>query len=158
MNDMPDAITGGALIAGGVLIGLLFRWLVGEAYCQMRRIRRGLQVTAQVVGVVEHEGEEDPVYGGGGRGFAPVVSFRSADGDQVTASGQFVFAGNHHRVPAVGATMKVHYDPHDPRQIYIRGWDAASRPLSLFFLVLLAIGPLIVLMGAYMLVIAFVTG
>jgi hypothetical protein len=32
-------------------------------------------VTARVVGVVEHEGEEDPIYGGGGGGFAPVSAF-----------------------------------------------------------------------------------
>jgi hypothetical protein len=53
---------------------------------QLRRILHGPQATAQVVGVVENESEEDPIYGGGGRGFAPVVSFRSADGGLVTAS------------------------------------------------------------------------
>jgi hypothetical protein len=61
---VPDVITGGALIAGGVLVGLLLRWLVGEGCRQTRRIWHGPQVTARVVGVVEREGEEDPIYGG----------------------------------------------------------------------------------------------
>jgi Protein of unknown function (DUF3592) len=155
MNDTtPLAVTGGAVIAGGVLTGLLLRWLFGAGCRQMRRILHGPRVTAQVVGVVEHEGGENPVYGGGGGGFAPVVSFLSADGEPVTASGQYVFAGNRHRVPAAGTTVQVHHDPRDPRQIYIRGWDAGARGLS----VVLAIGPLLVFTGVLMVVSAFVTG
>ena len=153
-NTTPLAVSGGAVIVGGLLIGLLLRWLFGHDHRQMRRILHGPVVTAHVVGVVEHEGEEDQIYGVGGGGFAPVVSFRRADAEPVTASGQFVFARSRRRVPAVGTTMQVHYDPRDPGQIYIRGWDAGARGFS----VLLAIGPLLVLLGVLMVVSAFVTG
>ena len=135
-----------------VVTGLLLRWLFGAGHRQMRRILHGPQVTARVVGVVAHEGEEDPIYGGGGGGFAPVVNFHSADGEQVTASGQYVFASNRHRVPAVGTAMQVRYDPRDPRQIYVRGWDAGARELS----ACLAIGPFLVFLGVLMVVSAFV--
>jgi Protein of unknown function (DUF3592)/Mu transposase, C-terminal len=150
----PLAVTGGAVIAVGVMTGLLLWWLFGVGHRRMRRILRGPQVTAQVVGVVVHEGEEDPIYGGGGGGFAPVVSFRSAGGEPVTASGQYALAGSRHRVPAVGTTVQVRYDPRDPRQVYIRGWDAGARALSAS----LAIGPLLVFLGALMVVSAFVVG
>jgi hypothetical protein len=150
----PLAVAGGAVIVGGLLAGLLLRWCFGAGHRQLRRIRRGPVVTAQVVGVVEHTGDEDPVYGGGGGGFAPVVSFRGADGEPVTASGQYVFAGRRHRVPAVGTTMRVNYDPGDPGQIYIRGWDAGARGLS----VVLAAGPLLVFLGALMVVSAILAG
>ena len=157
VNDpTPLAVTGGGLIVAGVLIGLLLRWLFGAGHRQMRSILRGPGVAAQVVGVVEREGEEDPIHGGGGGGggFAPIVSFRTVDGVPVTASGQYVFAGNRRRVPALGTTMRVCYDPRDPRQIYIRGWDAGARVSSVF----IAVGPLLVLLGMLMVVSAFVTG
>jgi hypothetical protein len=153
MNDTTGlAVTGGVFIVAGLLIWLLLRWLLGAAHRQMRRIRHGPRVTAQVVGVVEHEGEEDPIYGGSGGGFAPVVSFRRVDGEPVTASGQYIFAGRR-RVPAVGTTMQVHYDPRDPSQIYIRGWDNGGRGFGVF----LALGPFLVFLGVLLVVSAFVT-
>lgn len=151
MKDVPLAIVGSAIVAVGVLIGLLFRWMFAADCRQMRAILHGPSVTAQVVGIVEREGEEDPVYGGGGDGFAPVVSFRTVDGESVTASGKYVFAGNRRRVPAVGTTMRVQYDPGDPARIYIRGWDSRARGVGGF----LAAGPIVVFLGAVMLVIAF---
>lgn len=148
MNDMvPLAVTGGAVIVAGVLIGLPLTWLFGADHRQMRRILRGPQVTAQVVGVVEHGTQDGPAYGG----FAPMLSFRSAEGESVTASGHYVFTGNRRRVPAVGTTMRVRYDPRDPRQICIQGWDGAARGLSVFL-----VGPLMVFFGVAMVVSAFV--
>jgi Protein of unknown function (DUF3592) len=155
MSDTtPLVVTGGGFIVGGVLIGLLLGWLFGADRRRMKRILHGPEVAAHVVGVMEDEGEVDQIYGVGGTGFAPVVSFHTADGEQVTASGQHVFAGNRRRVPAVGTTMRVRYDPGDPRQIYIRGWDAAARGLSIYLIP----GPFLVFLGLMMIVSAFATG
>lgn len=153
-NATPLAVTGGAMFAVGALLGLLLRWMFGTDQRQMSRIRRGPLVTALVVGAVEHEGEEDPIYGGGGGGFAPTVSFSTADGQSVTASGQYVFAGNRRRAPATGTTLRVRYDPGDPQKIYIPGWDAAARGIR----VILAVGPLLMLVGVVMIVSALATG
>jgi uncharacterized protein DUF3592 len=155
MNDpTPLAVAGGGLIVGGVLIGLLLRWMFGADRREMRGILRGPQASARVVGIVEREGGEDPIYGGGGGGFAPVVSLRTAAGETVRASGRHVFAGNRRRVPEPGTTMQVRYDPRDPRRIYIRRWDAATRGTFAY----LAVGPLLVLLGIALVVSAFVTG
>lgn len=153
-STAPLAITGGVMMGIGVLTGLLLQLLFGADHRQMRRVRHGPRVTAQVVGMVEHDGEEDPIYGGGGGGFAPILSFRSVDGEEVRANGQYVFDGSPRRVPPVGATMQVHYDPRDPRKIFIRGWDGAARGIS----VLLVIGPVVMFIGLVMVVSAFVAG
>lgn len=150
MNGIvPLAVTGGAVIVAGVLIALPLTWLLGADHRQMRRIRRGPQATARVVGIAEHGTQESQIRDAGG--FAPVLRFRSMAGESVTASGHYVFAGNRGRVPAVGTTMRVRYDPRDPRQICIQGWDGAARGLSVFL-----VGPLMVFFGVAMVVGAFV--
>jgi uncharacterized protein DUF3592 len=145
------AVTGGIVIVIGALVTALFL-AVGHGSTQVAR--RGIEVAARVVGTVEHGGEPDPVYGGGGGGggFAPVVSFCTVDGEVVAASSRHVY-GSRRRVPAPGTAVRVRYDPGNPREIYIRGWDTPARFMLPGFV---AGGVAIVLAGAYLLVSAFV--
>jgi hypothetical protein len=87
-----------------------------------RAARRGIEVTAHVVGMNVEYGEEDQIYGGGGTSYAPVVSFRTLDGQPVRVASQHSSSG-HRRVPKAGTTVKVRYAPGNPRRIHISGWD-----------------------------------
>jgi hypothetical protein len=109
-------------------------------------------VTALVVGSAEVAGEEDPIYGGGGGGYAPLVRFRTRDGE-VTARSSRIFSGNPHGVPGVGATVRVRYDPAKPSSIYIHGWDTSARvPIY----VMVAAGVILTCVGTLLMVIAFI--
>jgi hypothetical protein len=142
------AIVGGVvLVAGALLTGLALALARGPAAVA----RRSIEVTAQVVGSMEIEGEADPIYGGGGGGHAPVVSFRTRDGEVVAASSQRVYRPRR-GVPTVGTAMRVRYDPWNPRQIHIRGWDAPAR---FVFVDLVTGGVIVTLLGAFLIVIAF---
>jgi hypothetical protein len=81
---VPASVGGGLVALGAALTAVSLPTLRRER----RILRRGIAVTAQVVGVVKHEAEgpEDPIYGGGGDTYYPLVRFRTSDGE-ATAQG-----------------------------------------------------------------------
>jgi uncharacterized protein DUF3592 len=111
-------------------------------------------VTAAVVGVAHHDGEEDPSYGLGGGGWAPVVRFRTEDGRTVEGTSRQVFAGNPRRVPAVGTLLEIRYAPGDPGEVYLWGWGP-ERSLPA---VRVGSAASVVLVGVLFVVVAFVVG
>jgi hypothetical protein len=150
MNDTVVLALVGVLVMaiGAALLVFLVHLRRGDSQVA----RRGIEVTAQVVGAVEHEGEEDPIYGGGGGGWAPVVTFRTIDGELVSASSERVYAGARRRVPTDGTSFRIRYNPGNPRDIYIRGWDTPARFMFPGFV---TAGIVTVLLGAFIVYLAF---
>jgi hypothetical protein len=146
---MVLGLVGGLLIVMGALLMKFFLWLGSGSD---RVARRGVKVRAEVVASVHEEGgEEDPIYGGGGSGFAPAVRFRTLDGDVVAASSRRVLSGSPRRLPKAGTAMQVRCDPGNPQNIYIHGWDAPSRFMVSGFT---AGAVLVMLLGAFFIVLA----
>jgi hypothetical protein len=113
-------LTGAVLIGlGSLVIGV---FLPMRLVSSPRTARRGIEVAAHVVGMDVEYGEEDPIYGGGGTSYAPVVSFRTVDGEPVRVAARHSSKA-HHRVPRDGTAVRVRYDPGNPRRIHIPGWD-----------------------------------
>jgi hypothetical protein len=124
VGDPVLAIVGGLFAVIGVALAALACWV----FRAESRVMRGVEVTAQVVGSVEEYSEEDPIFGTGGTRYVPQVRFRTPDGE-VTAKSSRVLSGNPRRVPRVGATVRLRYDPAAPTSVYIHGWDAPARTL-----------------------------
>lgn len=132
--------------AGRVLIGLPLTWLFGADHRRMRRILRGPQVIAQVVGVVEHGTQDGPAYGG----FAPMLRFRS-----VGSAGHGEWPLRIHRKPSPGACGRYRYAgplrPSRPPPDLHPGLGRRARGLWVFL-----VRPLMVFFGVAMVVSAFV--
>lgn len=124
------AFVGGPLYV--ILFGLVFYGVgAGLTYRQRTMERQGLQVTGEVVSLVQNCDDD-------GCAYAPVVRFETQDGRSVSYESSFSSSP-----PAydVGESVQVFYSPENPEKVVIEG---EGRVLRLIFTI---IGGLIIIFG-----------